>query len=545
MAHYNSNIELAQEISARIGSSPIPFESVHDICMEIYQDLGGDIEEFDDVYSILLEILPLAEQGGRGVIDDTVISTEKTWSSNKINSELSGHYTKTETDTLLSGKQDTLTAGNNIDITNNTIKAVGYRYNTTNGAFAEGDRNINDGGTIRKMPSATGVMAHAEGVNSSASARAAHAEGTNTVASGVDAHAEGSGSQATASHTHAEGQSTKASQNSAHAEGNATQAAAHYSHAEGDSTITSGSAAHAEGMNTSAEDNAAHAEGISSRLVAGKNYTIQIRKLTESEKTQLKTQYNIDVEYLSRENSTSDVPDGIFGGMIILGSQTVRMSFTRFVSIPVTGDAFATEIPLSGLSTTTFTDATLYYLPRYGTAKYCAHSEGFDTLAEGNFSHSEGETTAAVGYAAHAEGVLTAATGKGSHAEGRDNEAGGEYSHAEGLSTLAQGDHSHTEGEGTQTFNQDEHAEGRYNVSHSNGDPAATHANTIHSIGIGEDESSRRNAIEVMQNGDIYVYGIGYYDGTATKESDPQIMTLQDIVRAIQDNTGIDLGVII
>ena len=45
------------------------------------------------------------------VIDDNVITTVKTWSSSKINSELSG-------------KQDTLTAGEGIEISGNTISAT-------------------------------------------------------------------------------------------------------------------------------------------------------------------------------------------------------------------------------------------------------------------------------------------------------------------------------------------------------------------------------------------------------------------------------------
>lgn len=56
-----TNIEIAQEISSRIGTAPIPFESVYSVCLAIYQELGGTEEEFDDIYSILLEILPLAQ----------------------------------------------------------------------------------------------------------------------------------------------------------------------------------------------------------------------------------------------------------------------------------------------------------------------------------------------------------------------------------------------------------------------------------------------------------------------------------------------------
>ena len=48
-----------------------------------------------------------------------------------------------------------------------------------------------------------------------------------------------------------------------------------------------------------------------------------------------------------------------------------------------------------------------------------------------------------------------------------------------------------------------------------------------------------------MQNGDIYVYGLGNYNGTATKYGDPAIMTLQDILKTIADAIGVDIGALI
>lgn len=81
-----TNQELAQEISARIGNSPVPFDSVYSIALQIYNELGGEASQFDSVYSILLEILPLA--GGVAHIDDSSISADSTWSSSKIASEI-------------------------------------------------------------------------------------------------------------------------------------------------------------------------------------------------------------------------------------------------------------------------------------------------------------------------------------------------------------------------------------------------------------------------------------------------------------------------
>ena len=107
-----TNREIAQEISNRIGTAPVPFDSVYSIALKIYNELGGEPTEFDNVYSILLNTLPLVEGGiASKVIDDNIVTTVKTWSSSKINSELSG-------------KQDTLTAGEGIEISGNTISAI-------------------------------------------------------------------------------------------------------------------------------------------------------------------------------------------------------------------------------------------------------------------------------------------------------------------------------------------------------------------------------------------------------------------------------------
>lgn len=112
-----------------------------------------------------------------------------------------------------------------------------------------------------------------------------------------------------------------------------------------------------------------------------------------------------------------------------------------------------------------------------------AFSEGFYTLAKGNFSHAEGSNTKANGYASHTEGWFTYANGNNSHAEGR--------------LTYANGDWSHTEGLNTYTYNTAEHASGQYNISTTN--------ETLFSVGNGQNESNRHNAFEIKQNGDIYI----------------------------------------
>ena len=103
-----------------------------------------------------------------------------------------------------------------------------------------------------------------------------------------------------------------------------------------------------------------------------------------------------------------------------------------------------------------------------------------------------------------------------SHAEGLNTTADGNKSHAEGWQTNAAGDDSHAEGGNTQTLNRYEHAQGSYNKSNKANTTFGNAGNTIHSIGIGTSASNRKNAIEVMQNGDVYVFNIGNYTGTNT-----------------------------
>lgn len=118
-----------------------------------------------------------------------------------------------------------------------------------------------------------------------------------------------------------------------------------------------------------------------------------------------------------------------------------------------------------------------------------------------------------------AHGHETTASGNASHSEGINTSATGIYSHSEGNGTVAQGIASHAEGRGTVASNPYEHAEGSYNESHKNVDLFGDGGNTIFSIGIGDDPRRTKNAVEVMQNGDVYLYGVGDYDGTRLGDS--------------------------
>ena len=164
-------------------------------------------------------------------------------------------------------------------------------------------------------------------------------------------------------------------------------------------------------------------------------------------------------------------------------------------------------------------------------------------IANATRSHAEGIGSQANNEASHAEGYSTIASGKYSHTEGSNTIADGQASHAEGDNSQALGPNSHAEGEHTLTNNTAEHAEGKYNISNAG---ETEDKQTIHSIGIGEDNDHRANAVEVMVNGDVYIKGIGGYDGANAGGTD--IKTVQETISTLSHTvelmkiTLIDLG---
>lgn len=113
---------------------------------------------------------------------------------------------------------------------------------------------------------------------------------------------------------------------------------------------------------------------------------------------------------------------------------------------------------------------------------------------------------------------------------GSGAEASGEGAFAEG-DGVASGDYSHAEGRGTEaTHNEGEHAEGKWNKSN---------ADTISSIGIGTSANDRKNAVEVMKNGDMYVKGVGGYDGTNPGNADDVASVISGKQATLESGTNI------
>lgn len=204
---------------------------------------------------------------------------------------LTAYSTTQEVNTMInqsvSGKQDTLIAGENITISGNVISATSggggtdapisagtgtdsVKENSVNNvasgeySHAEGRATSASGNSSHAEgngTSAKGNYAHAEGHQTSASGSSSHAEGELTNANGSNSHAEGSNTKANGSNSHAEGKYSQANGGNSHAEGSNAKANGSNSHAEGNSTVANGSNSHAEGDNTVANNESEHASG--------------------------------------------------------------------------------------------------------------------------------------------------------------------------------------------------------------------------------------------------------------------------------------------
>lgn len=103
-----------------------------------------------------------------------------------------------------------------------------------------------------------------------------------------------------------------------------------------------------------------------------------------------------------------------------------------------------------------------------------------------------------------------------------------------GTATTASGDYSHAEGFGTTTSNTFEHAQGMYNY---------TSSNQIFSVGAGESDASRRNAVSVLAvksnsnkyTASVFVQNIGGYNGT---NPTPGTNDLATVIGGLTSNAG-------
>lgn len=409
-----------------------------------------------------------------------------------------------------------------------------------------------------------GSYAHAEGRYSIASGGiGAHAEGNKTLAAGMASHAEGNLTIALTDCAHTEGKKTIASGQTSHSEGQYSMSAGIAGHAEGDGSVSIGNSAHAEGWQTVAVGTSSHAEGgngayINVQPVGDANatsYTASVDLNNYVNRIGLSNLLNALSNSTIRISNTSNVVYRItsasysngtlsfntastLSATALTGSTTYRIVLSIAYGVSSHSEnagniSYGNASHAEGLNTISYGEQS--HSEGQGTNAFgkSSHAEGRetnagvspntdsglaplltpDTTTEGAYSHAEGQYTSAKSNSSHAEGILTNTNGVASHVEGYWSQTNGNYSHAEGHQTIATGESSHTEGNNTIANNANEHAEGQYNVSTQTSSTFGDPGNTISSIGIGT-ATTRKNAIEVMQNGDVYILGIGGYDGT-------------------------------
>lgn len=416
-------------------------------------------------------------------------------------------------------------------------------------SHAEGDETIASGKQAHAechLTQAVGSSSHAEGKKTIAYGKHSHAEGEETIAGGQyeeggtygdNSHAEGYGVRAVGEGSHAEGYKTIAG--GLYDEDGLTYMYGYYSHAEGDSTEAAGDASHAEGKSTVANGDYSHAEGhhtITSNK--GEHACGRYNVSNTGNNDADKTMFSVGIGNNTRKNGLEVRENGDVY-MWVGGEYTNINPYIAYIGEL---DEIKQEQLHSGSNIKTIWGKEILGSGDLIEGDGCtadglnAHAEGKSTVASGDYSHAEGDSTQALAisshtegcqtktesvsnngvkvYYAHAEGNGTIAAGSNSHTEGYQTKTYANNSHAEGHSSEAHGDGSHAEGYGTIAYNLGEHACGRYNESTETKAATDTEeavAGTVFSVGIGVGKLNRKNAIDIREDGRIYIWLNGEY----------------------------------
>lgn len=132
---------------------------------------------------------------------------------------------------------------------------------------------------------------------------------------------------------------------------------------------------------------------------------------------------------------------------------------------------------------------------------------------------------------------FTSNNARWSLAGGRWSVALQEMAFSWGNMSVANAQTSFALGHYAQTKNLAETGLGRYNKSTYTSSTFGNAGNTAFSVGIGSSHSARKNAIEIMQNGDLYVTGVGSYDGTNYSSASTLQSVLGTIPAAVTEST--------
>ena len=383
------------------------------------------------------------------------------------------------------------------------------------------------------------MVSHAEGFVVIASGMVSHAEGLYTTASGDYSHAEGTGSKASGMCSHAEGHVTNASGEFSHAEGLGAFASGKASHAEGLGAFASGEASHAEGLCTTASNDYEHAQGIYNHSSTNQIFSVGAGTSDSNRKNAISvlTVPNSSTQTVTASFFVQNV-GGYDGTNPTPGINDLATVISEVSSIWKKGTGQDSIVQVLTVNNEVNTPLA---------TGWGAIAEGFATIASGSGSRAEGYCTTASGDYSHAEGFYTSASGIGSHAEGTGSKASGVHSHAEGYRTTTSGRYSHAEGMWTNTSGIGSHAEGFHTITsnqyeHAQGMYNHTSSNQIFSIGTGESNDSRRNAVSVLAvlnsnnnkyTASVFVQNVGGYNGT---NPTPGTNDLATVINGITSN---------
>ena len=288
-------------------------------------------------------------------------------------------------------------------------------------------------------------------------------------------------------YSHAEGYKNKVSAIYSHGEGYMNEiSSGGAGHVEGRENVVTGLSAHAEGYATKAKGYASHAEngGSTSIYLTG-----------DAGATQYKV---VKTHGLLSNLLPSELYEFInFEGFRIVNNDD---NFALIDIISSSYDEINDEITIT-LSNTLSQGSSISNKP-FGIVV---------NIAAGDYSHTEGNC-----YCNSSKG----------HAEGLFNviASNSDASHVEGALNIAKAEQCHVEGAMNAANNNYEHAQGFCNLSNT-GD--TDDKKTLHSVGIGA-KGARKNAHEIMYNGDQYIVGIGGYDGTNPEAA----KTIQEVINS-------------
>lgn len=376
---------------------------------------------------------------------------------------------------------------------------------------------------------------HAEGCgNTIYGGKHSHVEGSeNLIFKAEDSHAEGLKNIVNGNRSHAEGQNNRIDSGDSHAEGDTNYVGGNNSHAEGHYTSSGiydggddynyADNTHTEGYGTTALEMAAHAEGGYSME---RGYTTDLGTPDRDVRILL-TLSDSDYDSYSTNNDWYEVNDATQYHRVIDLQHAEH--YLEGNVLPKDTDSEYIKFLLLNRKITE---------EKVGDDKYDVNVTIIDVIcipddrenSEGYrwFIHTD-STLSGKGYQAEQSDNVNnnissqyfyiagnAAAGCNSHVEGNYNYAGGRNSHVEGSYNATVGVNSHVEGLGNVAVNDNEHASGTFN---------AFRTGLLFSIGNGTGEETRSNVIEADSSGNVYIKGIGGYNGVYDSNTTKSIVS--------------------